>query len=74
MVPDPTFNGFKWVFKDGSAAGKQKLEVGKAFKLHNNGNWCHTHTDPENHTWTAENVGKTIKWSGVADDDLIIEA
>ena len=65
MVPNAQEDGFQWMFTDGTEYG-QKLEVGKHFKLHNNGNWCHANDD-NRHEWSQSNVGKTIYWSGVND-------
>jgi hypothetical protein len=71
MVPNAMYNGFQWMFTDGPAGSGQKLELGKEFKLHNNGNWCHA---DGNHTWLEEYVGKTIYWSGENGVEFNIDA
>lgn len=57
----------EWMFKTGTAEGKQKLQDGKEYKLHVGSVYCDSHE--ENHVWHTADDGKTFYWNGVQNND-----
>ena len=66
MTVNAKASGFEWMFKTGTAEGKQKLQDGKDYKLRVGDTYC---SDGDNHVWHTADDGKTFYWDGVKNND-----